>query len=252
MMNGTVLQLISIVSYGNDFLINGHETDFTTNNVSFKNCYTVDFRSFKKDISSEKWEEIIIAANANEWFKQLKNEGCKKLRLFYQHSKDQSKTKDYKISVFVGGGGEWYIEAIYDKFSNFWATRWKINKEVSNKWLVWFAVFAREAVTKNVLYDEDITKDYLKQTLISISEFAMIQKLEYWVKQFDSALEALTNLSPKQNSFCKEIIPIKNYSLSSQQLLFTAEQAWVFGGMGSWNDVGFSDIDAQEKYETLS
>jgi hypothetical protein len=39
--------------------------------------------------------------------------------------------------------------------------------------------------------------------------------------------------------------------LEAKQLLGAVQAAWVFGGMGSWNDLGF-DGDDQQEYDKLS
>jgi predicted butyrate kinase (DUF1464 family) len=38
----------------------------------------------------------------------------------------------------------------------------------------------------------------------------------------------------------------------ARQLVFSAGSAWVFGGMGSWNDVVFDKDEDNETYERLS
>jgi hypothetical protein len=38
----------------------------------------------------------------------------------------------------------------------------------------------------------------------------------------------------------------------SRVLIKMAGRAWVFGGMGSWNDLGFNDPVARTRYETVS
>jgi len=48
------------------------------------------------------------------------------------------------------------------------------------------------------------------------------------------------------------LLVTKNYSMAAQQLLFAAGTAWVFGGMGWWNDMGFDEKDVQENYLRLS
>lgn len=50
----------------------------------------------------------------------------------------------------------------------------------------------------------------------------------------------------------QDLLVIKNYSLKALQLLFAAGTAWVFGGMGSWNDMGFKEKEIQENYLRLS
>ena len=44
----------------------------------------------------------------------------------------------------------------------------------------------------------------------------------------------------------------KNYDMAAMQLLFTAGMAWVFGGMGYWNDIGFKDKQDHERYKELT
>ncbi|MBW3624663.1 MAG: hypothetical protein KY468_14755 [Armatimonadetes bacterium] len=47
------------------------------------------------------------------------------------------------------------------------------------------------------------------------------------------------------------MLPEEGYSLLARQLLATATQAYVFGGMGSWNDIGFEG-SLQREYEKVS
>jgi hypothetical protein len=48
-----------------------------------------------------------------------------------------------------------------------------------------------------------------------------------------------------------ELAPDSSLPPSAAQLLSTVQAAWVFGGMGSWNDLGFDGED-QKLYEHLS
>ena len=43
-----------------------------------------------------------------------------------------------------------------------------------------------------------------------------------------------------------------NYSIAARQLLLASSSAWVFGGMGSWNDLSFEKEEDNQHYETLS
>ncbi|MCC6412891.1 MAG: hypothetical protein IT270_14600 [Saprospiraceae bacterium] len=42
------------------------------------------------------------------------------------------------------------------------------------------------------------------------------------------------------------------HSHTALQLLYAADSAWVFGGMGSWNDQSFEDKEVNGRYERLS
>jgi hypothetical protein len=42
------------------------------------------------------------------------------------------------------------------------------------------------------------------------------------------------------------------YSLEARRLVAAAVRSWVFGGMGSWNDIGFSDPALLSVYNSVS
>lgn len=48
----------------------------------------------------------------------------------------------------------------------------------------------------------------------------------------------------------------KNYPIEAIQLLYAASIAWVFGGMGSWNDTGVNSEEynnvSNELYNTIN
>ena len=58
--------------------------------------------------------------------------------------------------------------------------------------------------------------------------------------------------TPNKEYYHQDLIVVKNYSLAAQQLLFGGSTAWVFGGMGWWNDMGFEDKAINEKYKQIS
>lgn len=49
----------------------------------------------------------------------------------------------------------------------------------------------------------------------------------------------------------KDLVPEGLLSLSARQILAACQAAWVFGGMGSWNDLAF-DGQEQSRYRGLS
>jgi len=48
-----------------------------------------------------------------------------------------------------------------------------------------------------------------------------------------------------------DLAPDRALPLAATQILWAAQAAWVFGGMGSWNDLWFEGDD-QSLYEQLS
>src|SRR4030095_2007332 len=255
-MTGILAQIITLTAYGNDYLKNGKiPNDFYPSNTAFQFCNKVDFIEFKKSILFSKLKESVVASNPTEWFKFLKDEGCKHLRLYFEYSKDQSFAKDHKLAGLVGGGGTWLIEAIYVNYSNYWANRWEVtNQNAPDRkiWTVSYGMTAKKQHTRNLQIDNQKAKDKLNQTLVKIADFAFKQNLQYWGEQFDKAKETLESLTPEKDYYHTDLIPLGNYSLTAKQILFSAGSAWVFGGMRSWNDLGFDRKEDNETYDRLS
>lgn len=254
-MTGILAQMIALTAYGNDYLINGKiPIDFDTVNTTFQFCNKVNFSEFEK-VGFFSKKEKIISKRPTEWFKYLKTDGCKHLRLYFEYSKDQSFSKDHKLAGLVGGGGTWLIEAIYDNYSNYWRNKWEVtnqNATDSKIWTVNYGMIVKKQHTSNLQIDNQSIKDKLRQTLIEIANFAFKQNLQSWGELFDRAKTILDSSVPEENYYHKDLIPLDNYSLTAKQILFSAGSAWVFGGMGSWNDLGFDSKEDNDTYDRLS
>ena len=254
-MTGTLSQIITLTSFGNSFLFNDRLEPNFFDNLSFKFCNKVDFRVFEKPFLFMKQKEKVIAPYPNDWFEYLKKNGCKKLRLYFRSSADQSFAKDYKLAGLVGGGGTWFIEAVYNNHSNAWANRWEVTQKDDpnqNIWTVNYAQTLSNLPTIDLQISQQKCKEELEETLTEIEAFAFGQNLEYWGKQFTEARQVLKSSNPEHSYYNKQLIPFDNYSLTAKQILCAAGTAWVFGAMGSWNDIGFNTKEDNEKYEVLT
>lgn len=62
----------------------------------------------------------------------------------------------------------------------------------------------------------------------------------------------MTDSPSPEPPYHPDMLPQTGYSVEARQLLAMATRSWVFGGMGSWNDVGFGDPDVQAEYEEIT
>jgi hypothetical protein len=67
---------------------------------------------------------------------------------------------------------------------------------------------------------------------------------------FRKAIECLSADDPFALTHHKDLAPEGLLSLSARQALAACQAAWVFGGMGSWNDMAFEGQE-QARYEKL-
>ncbi|MDP9079773.1 MAG: hypothetical protein M3O71_20275 [Bacteroidota bacterium] len=255
-MTGTLAQLISLVSCGNEFLGSGEMPEkFYPENSVFRFCNGVKFVAFRKKLFSSEFKEVEIADDPYKWFKLLKKEKCKVLRVFYESSKDQTKGPDHKLAGFVGGGGTWLIEAIFNKHSDFYANNWTVtDKDAADKriWSIKYGNTAWDQPIADQQFDLLETKNELADALLMITAFANKQKLDNWVDVFNRAQKALESDEPSAGFYHTDLVVTENYSLAARQVLFAAGLAWVFGGMGSWNDLGFDTEEENKTYDELS
>lgn len=71
--------------------------------------------------------------------------------------------------------------------------------------------------------------------------------LHFWAKRLEQALEQF-----RSRDDVDRYLPATGYSLAAKRLLLAASWAWVFGGMGSWNDIGFTDPAEQQEYDDIT
>lgn len=86
--------------------------------------------------------------------------------------------------------------------------------------------------------------------LMAAQAFAAEVQEHRWAEVFGAAralLDPATPLPPDP----AELLPDDGYSAEARRLLAAARSAYVFGGMGSWNDLGFEGA-VQERYDRLS
>lgn len=195
-----------------------------------------------------------FAENPNAWLAKIKDDGVFALRLIYGPS--ENKDISDRMSVgFVGGGGRWLIETISSEGSDFWEARWEVGNKDHPEKLIWQVTYGRIATKQKtgLFRGRQISqaKEDLSKTLKEITVFAHKKNLDGFASAFEKGYTALHSETPFSDVYHNDISPKNFLSLEANQPLATSQTAWVFGGMGSWNDIGFDGTD-QKEYERLS
>lgn len=255
-MTGTIAQQIALISYGNEYLSSGTiYPNFYSKNSTFQYCNSVRFLEFKRPLLGSKPKENVLTKSSEEWFKLLKQSGCKNLRLYYKHSDRNSQAPDHQLAGFVGGGGTWMIEAVHNDKSYFWANRWEVTKENDPNKKIWSVDYAIVASSKNAQdthYNLEDIRTELESNISKVALFASNNNLSFWADFFSKSLKKLGSEKPNEDFYHTDLIINDNYGLAVQQLLFAAGSAWAFGGMGSWNDAWFENKETYKEYENLT
>jgi hypothetical protein len=162
---------------------------------------------------------------------------------------------DVTVVGFVGGGGKWFLETRRSGSSDFWESRWQLGDRDRKDKKIWRVSYVRllskRPSTQAQAEGLETLRVELKECLERVAQFSRSQNLEWFTKAFESAIAKLESPAPLADVYHTDIAPPGFLSLVASQLLGSAQAAWVFGGMGSWNDQSFAG-QAQARYEPLS
>jgi hypothetical protein len=253
-MNGPIAQLVALACHANAVLRIRAAPSFFPVNSTCQFCDSVDFVRLKRAWLTNSFTEAPLAANPDAWFEQLKASGNR--AVFVRHSpQNQPGISDRMSAAFVGGGGRWLLEARTLTGSDYYEGRWTVwdqNAPQKRIWRVTYGLIA-ESSPSQAASEKDLLclKADAASALSEIETFARRQNLSRFADCFRKAIDCLDSDRPFDLVYHKDLAPDEILARESAQLLAAAQAAWVFGGMGSWNDLGFEGTD-QQTYEALS
>jgi len=251
-MNGPIVQAVALTAFGNQYLRDGRPLDIWPGSKVFQFCKTVDFIDWV--VRNEQRQELPFAADPQAWLQRLRGDDIRSLHLRHEPT-PEPKFPDHKMAGMTGGGGRWLIEARGTGWADFWVARWEVGHRDDPERRIWDVTYGRIAKLGPSSGAEDLPMDRISASLAEllpeIALFADKHHLGSYAAQFRRAAAALAGPLPLAETYHSDLAECRLLPLPAQQLLAAAQFAWVFGGMGSWNDLGF-DGDDQHRYDDLS
>jgi hypothetical protein len=244
-MQTPIAQAAALTIFGNDTLRGRLHEEFWPGSTVFTFCKTVNFVNPESATN----REMVFAENPIQWISKLKHAGTTGLRLHHVLLNDPNLPE--RVSVgFVGGRGRWLIETLQPAQSDLWEPRWLIGNRNDPDRRIWNASYHRigNASGHLPLQKKELSalKGDLKLALARIEIFAHSQKLENFATAFRTTIDVLESKAPLSATYHTDLARSFSVPLKARQLLAAAQLAWVFGGMGTWNDLGFLGKDQQE------
>lgn len=245
-MSQDIVRNIALVTYGNVFL--QKQTGFDLESLVTHNCYRLDF--IDPPVKGIAGSAKILAKDTQMWFNYLKDQGAKRLKLHYQPT-TQSEIPDRISSAFVGGGSHWFVEVQFQKDGDLYLSDWVSSEDSGIDRMK--THYLRIEKNTNHLDDSSLlvseSREHLQTVLQKLSKFAgKFEFSKHWVSNFEIPLTTLHEFEPSKED---EFLPAGIYSKEAHRLIMAAIGSWVFGGMGSWNDMAFNG-DSQDVYMSLS
>lgn len=122
------------------------------------------------------------------------------------------------------------------------------DEDTPKPWSVEYRGFMSSNSCALPVQEMSAVKNRLRQAVSRAKEFA---QGTIWAKYFAGSLEALESSAPVFPF--GDMLPSSGFPLEARQLLAAAAQAYVFGGMGSWNDLSLpNDPEVIKEYEEIT
>ncbi len=235
-MKGSVSQMVALTACANAHL-HGRSVTFDLDHETASICQSIEFVKTPR-VGSLK-NRTVLARDPQSWFDYLAESGVTHLRLHYSHTSEEV-SPDRSTAGFAGGGGHWFIETVGPAERVLWESVWDTRRTKGNRiWKVWYVL---SKVRPDELHDVptsiEETRKELRDALLDIISFAeKHDDTKEWISCFQRSLTALD--AKDDDEIFRGYLPEGCYPREARQLVAAGGRAWVFGGMGTWNDVLF-------------
>jgi hypothetical protein len=251
-MNGPIAQLVALTCHANWFLEQGAiPSRFFPDNSTCKFCDRISFVEIKKSWLG-KPSERTVAETPDAWFAYLAARKASGVRIFRQ-ARNDPRISDRMSAGFVGGGGDWMLAVRCPSATEYWMARWEVwnqNAPEQRIWRVTYGLVARDQAPLAVAPNQADLLVAFKSALNRIHAFSAENTCGGFTECFARAVHSLNDRAAI-HGYHKDLYCPGSLSRSSEAMLDAAQSAWVFGGMGSWNDMGF-DGEKGREYEESS
>jgi hypothetical protein len=238
-----------MVAVGNAALAGRDVSSFYPTDPIFRYSASLDFLS-PRDAGALKH----VAHGSADWFAKLQKRSCRGLRLHnspMQQNQKLGHIDDRLLVGMVGGGPRWLIEAVYGDRSELWEGFDRIgDKNAADKkiWLSAYVLIGEAASADKIDTGIAAAARDVRDALLSIEAVARAIPGEPFAEAFIAARETLDG---KELPYPLEFLRHTQMSSDAQRLIKATGRAWVFGAMGSWNDVGV-DAAMKPRYRSAS
>lgn len=248
-MQTSLVQQIVLTTYGNAHLRGAPGVDWTgffPSNSGFSCC---EYVRFVDRVGREAdGADAPYASDPVGWFERLARDGVSRLRL--------------ACGILPGDRHpRWFNEAITPKGVDIWDARWEIGDQHRADQKIWQVTYARvetdQPMTQLPPIDAADLVRRFTASLVECGDLARRHGMAWFAKAFDNGRAALAGKPIDKVGY--GLVPESILPADARQLIAAVHWSWVFGGMGSWNDVGFEGADhdiyqrsSQELYRAIN
>ena len=260
-MNGHIANALALVCAGNLFLAGKDIEGFWPDAPAFRFMKLIEFRHQPASGKDED-DYPLVASDPMEWFDNLKP-WCRGLRLHNipptRGPDQQLDAPDRMLAGFVGGGQRWLIEAVGETESEIWEPFHRVGDQKDPQRRIWKCAHIMQGKAPRAAMDADAALGLVaavaafRKALVHIETYARDEKYDNWAEIFNEATSVIDAARPTiEQGEMERFTGFSDYQAAINE---ACSRAWVFGGMGSWNDTGGGkryDRVSQALYDTLN
>jgi hypothetical protein len=250
-MNGPLAQLVALTCRGNAWLEGTRfPAPFFPGHSTCRFCDRVEFVAPQRRWFGRSGERA-VAPTPDAWFGWLRATGVQSLRML-REPQHHALAPDRMTIGLANGGGNWIVSAFDGRSSAHWLARWDVWNRDAPSQRIWRVTYrlVRTSPGHESAPDVAAASTALRAALVDIRSFSAAHQCDPFTADFDNALAALDGAT-RPPEYHNDLFEPGALSVAAARLLTAAQHASVFGGMGSWNDMGFVG-DAQLAYERVS
>lgn len=248
-MNGELAQAVCLAGHGSSWLAGTGDSvppALDQENTTFQFVGSLQFHLQAGPTLGES-----TATTVRDWLLQLRDRGVDRIWLWVPEPKPVTTSgppmEEHMMAGFANAG-RWGLVATGERHAEVWRPFWQVGDREAPESRIWSVRYEGSSTgpVSPPHVDLDRATTRLTAALEAALAFAERHALRTWAGWFERAL-AVSDEIP----FYPDLLP-PGYSHEARRLAAMGAQAWVFGGMGSWNDLGFEDESAAAEYEAVS
>lgn len=249
-MNGELAQMIWLATHGTKYLQTGASPPDDPSVFQFVRAVRFDGPPTRR-WSRRGWR----ADRPDQWLRGLREVGATAVGLdaIGQLDNPDPGPLPEHVAVAFASGQSSTLVVTGDSVAQRWTSQWTATsgeRPPDNR--IWYVLYTgqHDDHCRNLEHpDPETAQSVLAAALEDARAFASSQDLTSWRHVFDGASAALESESP-EIPYHSDLLP-EQADLGRRRLMAGAASAYVFGGMGSWNDMWF-DGETAASYERIT
>ena len=259
-MNGELAQLICLATNGSKWLRDPSQSNqlLAESNSTFQYVATLQFVHGGHQQSAPPSSPREAVAT---WLDGLLRSGVKRLWLVIPETPRVSlggHDVDEHSLVAFANAGPWSLLAEATprgririsraRPSELWHGTWTVGDRNAPNHRIWLVNYTSAEAPNVTATSPDVAQaeEELISAVTHARNLSVEQDLDNWTDWFNKALAEAPEMP-----YHPEMVP-RDWPTDATRCAARAAQAWVFGGMGSWNDLYVQDEQTQERFEQVS